>query len=368
MLAALLIFRSGLLDPFGKPLGTDFLSFYAGSQLALDNQAENAYNYPNFESIQSNILGEKPPPLYWLYPPTFFLFVLPLALLPYIYSWITWLFLTGVAYCTTIRKICPDPLTLTVTLAYPGTIQNILQGQNGFLSAALIGGGLLLLPKRPIYAGILLGMMTYKPHLAILLPFALIAGRQWYAIFGFAIGSAGLIVGSVVVFGLDIWIVYVNNFLHAAHVLQSGGAPLFKAPTTYAFFVLLGLETATARIFQIAVSLVVFASVVWLWNKQTAHYAEKASALAIATLLFTPSAYDYDLAILAVPIAFIASEIMKTNGCVYEKWILVSMWALPFLYPNIAAFTNIQIAPIMLALFFGIVLFRAKRSAYENFA
>lgn len=361
MIAALLIFRSGLLDPLGKPLGTDFLAYYTGSQLALDGKAETAYDYPKFRETQTDIMGTVPPSLYWLYPPTYFLFILPLALFPYITAWIGWLFLTGVGYCAIIKKIFPDTLTLIITLAFPGTLQNILQGQNGFLSAFLIGGGLLLLPSRPLAAGILLGMMTYKPHLSLLLPVALIANRQWLALSGFLVGSLGLISASVVTFGPDIWVVYMKHLLYAAHVLQSGVAPLYKAPTTYAFAVLLGADLMVARVLQAFVSLSVLGATIWLWSRPSTSSYVKAAGLVVGCLLFSPSSYDYDLAILAIPIAFMAKNISLDGSSISEKWFLVIVWVFPLVYPAIAAALKIQLGPLVLGIFFYLILRKATR-------
>jgi len=69
-------------------------------------------------------------------------------------------------------------------LAFPATIWTIGYGQNAFLTAALLGAGTLLLDGRPAVAGVLLGMLCYKPHFALLVPVALLAGRRWLAIRG----------------------------------------------------------------------------------------------------------------------------------------------------------------------------------------
>ena len=365
-IAALLIFRSGLLDPLGKPVGADFLAFYAGSQLALEGKAQAAYDYPTFHKTQTDIIEATPPPLFWLYPPSFFLVILPLSLFPYIISWLVWLFLTGAGYLAVMRKIFPDSLTLTVAIAFPGTIQNIIQGQNGFLSTIFIGGGLILLPSRPFYAGILLGMMTYKPHLSFLLPVALLASRHWLALGGFMIGAVSLIASSTIVLGADIWIIYIKNILYATQVLQSDVAPLYKAPTTYAFAILLGANVVIARILQATVSVFVLATIIWLWSRSAVPHAEKAAGLAVGIFLFTPSVYDYDLAILAVAIAFTARELMYHGGRFYEKWILVAVWVLPLAFPIVAAASNLQIGPLILALFFGLNLWRAAAALKDR--
>jgi hypothetical protein len=361
IIAALLIFRSGLLDPLGRPLGTDFLAFYTGSQLALEDQAATAYDYPKFRDAQADIIATDPPPLYWLYPPIFFLFILPLALFPYIIAWWGWIFFTGLGYTAIIKKIYPDKLTLTVTLAFPGTIQNILQGQNGFLSVSLIGGGLLLLPSRPLSAGFLFGLMTFKPHLALLLPVALLAARQWVALCGFFAGSVGLIGISLIVFGFDIWLIYFKNILFAAHMLQGGGAPLFKVPTTFALAMLLGADLGAARVLQIVVSLAVLVTIFWLWSRPTIPFPAKAAGLAIGCLLFTPYVYDYDLVILAIPIAIMAKEMAFHGTDVYGKGCLVIAWLAPLLLPIIAAAIKVQLGPIVLGLFLYIVLRTARR-------
>ena len=52
-----------------------------------------------------------------------------------------------------------------------------------------VGGGLLLLDRRPVLAGILFGALCYKPHFGMLIPVALAASGRWRA-FGAAAASA----------------------------------------------------------------------------------------------------------------------------------------------------------------------------------
>ena len=56
-----------------------------------------------------------------------------------------------------------DPLWLQLALAFPAVLVNIGHGQNGLLTAPLIGGALAVLDRRPIVAGILIGLLAYKP-------------------------------------------------------------------------------------------------------------------------------------------------------------------------------------------------------------
>ena len=74
------------------------------------------------------------------------------------------------------------PCCMSAVLASPAVFINAMFGQNGALTAALLIGGLLM-PRRSglILAGILFGLLTIKPHLGILVPFCLIASRNWRA-------------------------------------------------------------------------------------------------------------------------------------------------------------------------------------------
>jgi len=360
-IAVLLIFRSDLLDPMGKPIGTDFLAHYAGSRLALQGEAAAAYEYSRLREVEAEVLGRAPPPLYWLYPPSYFLFILPLALLPYIGAWVGWMLVTGAGYVAVAKHTFADRLTLPLTLAFPATIQNFVQGQNGFLSAFFFGGGLLIISKRPLVGGIVLGAMSYKPHLAVLLPIALIACRLWMAFAGFLLGVLGLVTVSTIFFGSDTWLVYFQNIMFAGQVLQTGGAPLFKAPTTFALVSLLGADLTTARIAQSVVSVASLVVVVWLWSRRAASFSLKAAGLVIGSLLFTPSCYDYDLVLVAIAIAWLALHMRGNGHNSYEDWALVIAWASPLALPIIAAATNVQLGPMVFVLLFCIIVQRALR-------
>ena len=78
-----------------------------------------------------------------------------------------------------MRAIVGHNLGILLALAAPMAFINALVGQNGFLTAALIGGALYLIPVRPVLAGICLGLLTYKPQYGLLFPIVLIAAGHW---------------------------------------------------------------------------------------------------------------------------------------------------------------------------------------------
>jgi hypothetical protein len=170
-----------LRDFLDNPLGADSSHYWLASSLAQAGHPLTVYQAPEFIAAQEAFF-KVAYPVPWLYPPTFLLMVYPLAFLPYLASLCVWLAATLTAFLMVLRRIAPHPLTVWLALAFPGTFQNFFHGQNGFLSTALLGGGLFLLNHSPWVAGFLLGLVSYKPHLFALVPVALIAARRWRAL------------------------------------------------------------------------------------------------------------------------------------------------------------------------------------------
>ena len=169
---------SGGLDREGKPIGTDFVGFYSASRLALEGRPDLAYDVGAHWAAEKALFGPKLGYTAFFYPPPALMICAPLALAPYFWSLAAWLATTGYAFYRVLRFYLPslDPAAL---VAFPAVFVNAAHGQNGFLSAALIGGGLLAMDARPALAGLLFGLMAFKPHLALVIPFALIFARRW---------------------------------------------------------------------------------------------------------------------------------------------------------------------------------------------
>jgi hypothetical protein len=145
------------VDALGKAIGTDFTSFWAASQLVLEGRAPDVYRpASHYYAQRATFGGANIGYSAFFYPPVYLLVCLPLALLPYSLSLGAWLVLTGYAYWRMVRAYLGEHIWIALpAFAFPATFINIVHGQNGFLTAALFGGGLLMLPRHPILAGVL---------------------------------------------------------------------------------------------------------------------------------------------------------------------------------------------------------------------
>ena len=282
-----IIKKQSILAPrLSAPIARDFAVHWTASYLTLAGEPATVYDAPRFKEIEQELtgLGGHPFP----YPPTALLIDWPLALLPYIPSVATWMLVTMGLYLLVLYRVAPQPLTLFWGLAFFGTFQNFYFGQNGFLSAALLGGGLLLLDGSPFLGGVLLGLLSYKPHLAALVPLALLAGRRWRALSGTVMAATCLILASMAILGLNTWELFLNNISHTMNNLYTQSAWFFKMPTIFAAARLAGFGVPVAWGLHGLGMLVAVGLVVWLWSVK-ASAAVRVAALALGTLLFSPT-------------------------------------------------------------------------------
>ena len=252
-----------------------------------------------------------------------------------------------VVYLRVLKKIIPHPLALWVILAFPGTFQNLIHFQNGFVTATLLGGGLLLMGRRPFLGGVLFGLLSFKPHLAFLIPVALVAGRRWRSLAGAAVSAGVLALITLPVLGWGTWVAFLGNLPLAGWMIRHGVAPLAKMPTMFIGALLAGTGYPIAYALQGIVTLGAIITVFWVWSS-SATFPLKAAALTLAVLLATPYAFEYDLAILALPLAWLVWEGLTTGWLPGEQNLLLLGWTIPMLAPIVARQTGFQIAPFVL--------------------
>jgi alpha-1,2-mannosyltransferase len=357
-----------LVDRNGKPIGTDFSSFYAAGALALEGRAADAYNMALHHAREQQLFGPDTPFYSWLYPPSFFLVAAPLALLPYALALAAWQGLTFAFYLAVIGAILRPArqqhgaigrLWLPVATAFPAVFINLGHGQNGFLSAGLLGAALVALPRRPLVAGVLFGLLSYKPQFALVIPLALVAGRQWRTVFSAAVTVIVLVGASAVLFGLDAWTAFfASTEISRKVLLEEGNVGFEKLQSTFAAIRLWGGGVTSAYMAQTAVSVLTVAATAWAWYAGR-DYAIKAALLIAATALASPHVLDYDLMLLAPALAFFVAARPDARFGDYEISLLAFVWIAPLLSRSIAGVSYIPLGLFAELAFCALVLRRA---------
>jgi alpha-1,2-mannosyltransferase len=349
-----------LIDRSGKPIGTDFSNVYAAGTLTWQGRPADAYQPALQHAAEKAVFGDREVPFYgWHYPPFFFAVAVLVAAAPYAWGLSIWLAASLAAYLAAMRAVLPRPETLLVAAAFPAVFVNIGHGQNGFLTAALLGGVLHLLDRRPWPAGLLIGLLCYKPQFGVLIPVAFLAGRRWSTIGAAVTTIAALLAVSFLTLGGGVWHAFAEsmNFTQTV-VLEQGGTGWEKIQSIFSSVRMWGAGVHTAYAVQIALALMLAASLAWLWRSDAA-FELKASALATGSLLATPYVLDYDPVVLAVAIAFFARHGLNRGFRDYEISVLGAAWIVPLLSRSIAGVTGIPLGLLVLLAFYVFIVRRA---------
>ncbi len=361
---------NGLNDRVGRPLGTDFSNVYAAGTYVLDGQPAAPFDPAKQFARERGIFGAATQFYGWHYPPYFLGLAAALATMPYWLSLLVWQGVTLVLYLLAIRAIAfspPSPaaegkekMWLLLAIAFPAVFINLGQAHNGFLTAALIGTALCLLDRRPIVAGVLIGLLAYKPQFGVLIPLALVASGRWRAFAAAAVTVALMTLAVTLAFGSEVWTAFfASTKFTRAVVLEQGGTGWYKIQSVFSWVRMWSGGIALAYTAQIVTMLVLAAALVWLWRSSAA-YPLKAAGLLIGSLLATPYSLDYDLMVLAPAIAYLCADGFVRGFAPYEKSILAGLWIVPLVARSIPQATLIPLAVPMMLLALIVLLRRAK--------
>lgn len=335
-----------LKDPQLSVLAVDYLPFWSASHLALQGHAVDAYNFGILKPVEEYAAGRPVGVLPWLYPPTFLLFVYPLALLPFTLSAPIFLFGTLALFVKVVRTIVPHPRTALVAIAFPGSALVVTAGQNGLLTASLVGLGLVLLRRRPILAGLCFALVAVKPQLCVLIPLALLASRSWRALGAMIAGVAISLALSILAFGSETLVAFVHNMGLANSFIESGRALLFRVPTPFAALKLLHAPTPVAGAVQAVSALCAAATVCYAWGRPSA-FGLRAAVLVCASMLVSPYLYDYDLSWYGVLIAWVVYHAREHGFRRGQREWLAVLWLAPIAGLTLVSHLHVPFTPLI---------------------
>lgn len=352
--------RDGLLDYRGEPIGTDFANVWTAGRMALEGNAADVFDPIEHYKKQQEVFGEEAPFFGWHYPPLFLLAASLLAFLPYLPAWAAWQAITIIPYLKLMRAIVPHKLTTLVAIAFPAVFVNVGHGQNGFLTASLIGGGLYFLNKRPVLAGILFGLLAYKPQFGILLPLVLMATGRWRAFAAATVCVLSVSALTTAIFGVDVWPAFLEGGSFTRDVILERGATGWeKIQSLFSALRHWGAPVYVAYAAQGVLAISLAVSTVWLWRGD-APFEAKAAGLIAASLLVSPYFLDYDLMALGPAIAFLTALGLRQGFLPYEKSVLALAWAVPLFARSISMATTIPLGLIATSCLFVIALQHAR--------
>ncbi len=343
---------------------SDFMVFHTAARAVLegnlpllfDGQAFTAQMTARFAGLLDVPLALLP----WVYPPLFLLIMTPFGLLPFAAACAGFL-LTGFAALAAalrlfVRSKAEWAMGLGILLISPPAAFTVAVGQNAFLTTALMLGGFGLMRRAPVWAGVLLGVLTFKPQLWLLVPVALIAAREWRVFAAAAITASGFSLLSLAAFGIDPWLRWLS--------LVAGQDPHFQAwvmagrmygQSMFTEAAMLGASPSLASLVQ-DVSSVAAAAIVWVAFRRDALPADlKVAVLLAATLIAAPHVSNYDALMLIVAGLLLLLRSLREGFLAGELIVLIVTFGIELVDPpkvmQAGLLTPLVIAALIIALF-----------------
>jgi hypothetical protein len=300
------------LGPWHRGL-VDFDVFHIVGQRVWLGDADLAYQFEKFLDMQRAASGGSNDFMPWTYPPQFDLLLAPFALVSTGMAYFLFIAATLVFYLIVLRSIAASHFVLALIVLLPAMEVTIASGQNGFLTAGLIGLVCLFFEERPIAAGLALGLMVIKPHLAITFAAYAILTRRWVVV---VTAGAVVLVSSLLctlVFGPQIWAALMQSVHDSAIFLERGYYPLYRMISFYAALRTLGLPASAAFLGQTVVATCCLGIIVIAWYRQfPARWCLGLTAMLAVSI--SPYAYDYDLPVFGIGLALLLPELKRSAG------------------------------------------------------
>lgn len=297
----------GLVMPQDNLIGRDFLNAWAGGRLAFEGQVRDIYLPARYLAQLQGLLGFRTDFHAFSYPPTLLLFLWPFGLIAYLPALLVWIAATGAAFNAAARHyLRRDGVPVWLAALLPAGFVNIWAGHHGFIFSALWLAAFASIKKRPAIAGLLIALLTLKPHMGALIALLLVIRGEWRTIAWTVLGGLALVAASIAAFGVEPWVNYFRFIapLQADLLSRSTGEYLRMMPTPYVSFWVASHSMMTAIIAQTLFATSALALLVRAALRRVP-WPELGLMASTATFLVLPYAFNYDMEVVGIGAALL---------------------------------------------------------------
>lgn len=318
-------------DITGYPLGRDFANVWSAPQIAARVGVRGLFDLDTYQQGVARLFGPGVSPLMWSYPPTMLLLIWPFGHMSYWGAFAVWTLTGLVVYAAAVlARVAPPQrrAAFGFLLVAPASIVNVIVGQNGFFTAALMLGGISLLEQRPWSAGLLFGLLSAKPQLGLLIPVALLSISAWRAFASAALTTIVMLAVSLVLWGTGPWEDWIGRLAPSTYHLITDYRGFFgyMMPSVFSSMRDVGASPTIADMVQVIVSVLIVLTTA-IFFRQTHDVALRGLILAAGTLLTTPYSFNYDLTAITGAMLWLMTSPRSLHG--RELAILGAVWVLP---------------------------------------
>jgi hypothetical protein len=249
-------------------VGRDFLNFWMYGRAATLPDPGRWYDAAVYQHALADLLGPGYPGQNWSYPPTIMLIAAPFGQLGYLPALAIWTLLGIGIVLIAARRLVTDRRALFALIVSPAAVFCLISGQSSLITAAMLIGIFAWLDRRPLLAGLLIGLLTLKPQLGLLMPFLLVASGRWRVFIAASVTAVALAALAAALFGVDSWIAFITQGLPTQNLVMADpegiATPFF--PTVFMNLRGIGLPYAAAMAVQLCFTLAAVAAIVWAFR------------------------------------------------------------------------------------------------------
>ncbi|QCK86867.1 DUF2029 domain-containing protein [Phreatobacter aquaticus] len=325
-------------------IGRDFAIIWTAAQMARQGNVAEIFDTGRFMEAAHRLVDPALSFHMWSYPPTALINVLPLGYLPYWPAYLLWNLVGLTVLFGAGRLFFGKGLAAPLLLVSPAAAVNVTLGQNGFVSASLMLAGLALVDARPRLAGVLFGLLGFKPQLGILLPVGLLAARRYWPIATAALTGLGMVLVSAILFGPQAWVAFLASTVPAQTQMMVGDGPFrWMAPSAFMSGLILFGPGHGPMLAQ-APFTILGCVLAWRAFRQGGDPALRAAVLIVATFVASPQAFNYDM----IPVAAAALVLARASPTVLDLGLVCLLWCAPVLVVVVNSL-GLPVIPLVMA-------------------
>jgi arabinofuranan 3-O-arabinosyltransferase len=296
-----------------RTLDSDFRVFWAAARLFLAGEPLAAFDAARLDGEYGTVTEAWMP---WLYPPGYLFVIAPLGTLPYAVAFLVMTLLSIGAMALASRPFAGGvrPVWAAMALA-PAYLPTLVIGQNSLIWLAVFLAALYAMRSgRAVLAGVMIGCLTLKPQLGLMIPFALLAAGQWRTIFAASGTTLALAALPTLVVGLDYWPLLIERLGQHAERTVTVIRDLDLTVGPFYVMTMLGLPTQVALALQWAITGLAALSVLVFWRSRHLGFDAKVALLMIAILISAPYLWYYEAAMMpAIGLFLVRAGILTTR-------------------------------------------------------
>ncbi|KIC44095.1 hypothetical protein RA28_14010 [Ruegeria sp. ANG-S4] len=279
-------------------LAIDFTVFWSAAKLAFAGDPVAAFDPDNLAAVHG-VQGDFWMP--WLYPPGFMLAILPLGAFSFPVAWVIFIGLSSLAMLAAVRPFAGGVTPVWIGFGFaPATFPALIVGQTSVLwIACLLAALAALRGGRPVMAGVLIGFLTLKPQLGLLIPVALLACFAWRTVVSAAVTTILLAAISTFIMGVDYWIEMNSLAQHHFERIRDAAIETHKMTSVYSVLAGIGFPEPWALSAQWTTTALAAATIAVAWSNPKIEFDLRAATLLLGIMVSSPYFWHYETAILA---------------------------------------------------------------------